>query len=59
MSLLVFNKKKKKLLLTKPVLGLGFFHKIPMKELVPGDVEQFLSRVSKVEFTTKKVIKNK
>ena len=46
-------------LLTQPVLGLGFFNKVPMKELVPGDIEQLLSRVSKVEFSTKVIIKKK
>ena len=46
-------------LLTQPVLGLRFFHKVPVKKLVPGDVEQLLSRVSKVEFTAAKKKNNK
>ena len=39
-------------LLTQPVLGLRFFHKVPVKKLVPGDVEELLSRVTKVKLTT-------
>ena len=46
-------------LLTQPVLGLRFFHKVPVKKLVPGDVEELLSRVTKVKLTTANNIKKK
>ena len=38
--------------LTQSVLGLCLSHEIPVKELVPGDVDQFLSGISQVELGT-------
>ena len=32
------------------MLGLSLSHEIPVQELVPGDIDQFLSGIAQVEF---------